>query len=129
MSKFKKLVIVVCVLVVLVVIIIFVFVKFNRSEEKWSVVYLTSGEIYIGKLSYPIYFSRDLELADAYIFRFSKTSAAAEQAPQTNIQLNPVKDALWAPQNFYVNREQVVFYGPLAETSTAAEAIKESGKW
>lgn len=95
--------------------------KMNAENNNYSVIYLTTGEIYIGRLAtWP-----KMELNNAYLLQTVKD---ATDATKTNIQLTPLKDALWAPKKLYLNRENVVFYGPIEEGSKAAEAIKGASK-
>lgn len=119
----------VVILVLAIVVSIFTFTDRNL-EKSWSVVYLASGEIYIGKISQPTIFRlKELQLSgDAYVLQVIKTRTEGEE-PQTNFQLTPIKDSLWAPEKLYLNREQIVFFGPVLETSKVGEAIKEAGKW
>lgn len=95
--------------------------KMNAESNAYSVVYLTTGEIYIGQLSvWP-----KMELNNAYLLQTVKD---ATDVTKSNIQLTPLKDALWSPKKLYLNRENVVFYGPIEEGSKAAQAIKGAGK-
>lgn len=99
----------------------YVLPKMRVAENAYSVVYLTTGEIYIGKLkTWP-----KMELNDAYILQTAKD---ANDPAKANIQLAPLKEALWAPKKIYLNRKNVIFYGPIEESSKAAEAIRNAGK-
>lgn len=91
------------------------------AENSYSVVYLTTGEIYIGKLS----LSPKMELRDAYLLQNVKDKA---DATKSNIQLTPLKEALWAPKQLFLNEKNVIFYGPIEEGSKAAEAIRNAAK-
>ena len=92
-------------------------------SKEHSVVYLSTGEIYIGKLSYLSI--PKFKLTDAYRLQAVKD---AEDETKTNFQLTPLKDALWSPQKLYLNPDQVVFYGPIEENSKAGEALQKAGK-
>ena len=125
MNKKKKLVIAVAVLVIVAVVAVggsCVYTKWQMSKEH-SVVYLSTGEIYIGKLSYLSV--PKFKLVDAYRLQAVKD---AEDETKTNFQLTPLKDALWSPQKLYLNPDQVVFYGPIEEGSSAGEALRDAGK-
>ena len=105
--------------VVVLLIIIGAFWNYQQSKDTLSVVYMATGEVYVGKL--------------ATFPRFNLTGAYQYQAVQdlkdktkTNFQLVPVAEALWAPSTMYLNAEQVVFYGPLAESSQAYKALRDS---
>ncbi|MBW2661458.1 MAG: hypothetical protein JRD93_05615 [Deltaproteobacteria bacterium] len=123
MNKKKKLVIIAAVLIVAAVAGgICLYPKWQMSKEH-SVVYLSTGEIYIGKLSYLSV--PKFKLTDAY--RLQAVKDAADET-KTNFQLTPLKDALWSPQKLYLNPDQVVFYGPIEEGSSAGEALRDAGK-
>ena len=125
MNKKKKLIMAAAVLVAVVAVAMMgscVYTKWQMSKEH-SVVYLSTGEIYIGKLSY-LSMPR-FKLTDAYRLQAVKDPA---DETKTNFQLTPLKDALWSPQKLYLNPDQVVFYGPIEESSKAGEALKNAGK-
>jgi len=132
MFKSKKfLFIFVAVIVLVLVFGVYVYSELNVSKKPWSMVYLTTGEIYIGKISN---FPR-LQIHNAYIFQAiqrpvepTEGTIAEQGKTETSFQLTPLKDALWAPKKFYLNSKQIVFYGPLREDSEALEAIREAGK-
>ncbi len=113
------------ILVVLVIVLVLglVFVLFGqkmgiRNNNTYSVVYLTTGEVYIGKLTT---FPR-LELKDSYILQVAKD---ATDPAKSNFQLQPIKEALWAPKSLHLTRKNVVFYGPLSSDSTIAKKLAE----
>ncbi|MCK5123063.1 MAG: hypothetical protein KAQ87_02855 [Candidatus Pacebacteria bacterium] len=124
MSKKKKLVIVVAVLVIAVAGAMgsCVYTKWQMSKEH-SVVYLSTGEIYIGKLSYLS--MPKFKLTNAY--RLQAVKDATDET-KTNFQLTPLKDTLYSPKKLYLNPDQVVFYGPIEEGSSAGEALRDAGK-
>lgn len=123
MNKKKKLIIAAVVLIAVTVIGgICLYPKWQMSKEH-SVVYLSTGEIYIGKLSYLSV--PKFKLTDAY--RLQAVKDATDET-KTNFQLTPLKDALWSPQKLYLNPDQVVFYGPIEESSKAGEALRNAGK-
>ena len=87
-------------------------------EGSYSVVYLTTGEIYVGKLStFPSF-----ELKDSYILQVTKDTV---DPSKNNFQLQPINEALWAPKSLYLTRKNVVFYGPILPTSKIAQALAE----
>ena len=93
-----------------------------QMSQSYSVVYLSTGEIYIGKLSY---FPKRFKLNDAYRLQAVKDPA---DETKTNFQLTPLDEALWSPKELYLNRDQIVFYGPIEESSKAGEALQNAGK-
>ena len=107
--------IVIAVVVVLVVGLGFWINKVNKNMG-YSVVYMTTGEVYAGKLSaFP-----DFQLKDAYIL----TTVPDETDPKkSNFKLNPISEALWATESMHLTRKNVVFYAALLPTSKIAEAI------
>jgi hypothetical protein len=134
MSYSKK--ILIAIVAVLIVIAGFcIYRETNLDNKPLSVVYLSSGEIYIGKI---IKFPK-LQLRDAYLLQVVKkidetaepqvnpeTGEIIQPQAKTSFQLTPLKDALWAPEKLYLNREQVLFYGPIKESSKVAETINSA---
>lgn len=87
-----------------------------RKEQGYSVVYMNTGEIFVGKLkTFP-----DFRLTDGYIYQVTKDTA---DPAKTNFQLNPLKDALWAPKAIYLIKDNVAFYGPLMSDSKIAQTL------
>ena len=113
--------IVMIVVVVLVVVGVGFWVNKVNTEAGYSVVYLSTGEIYVGKLTtFP-----DLELKNAYILLVIKDTT---DPTKSNFQLNPVSEALWAPQSIHLVKEHVVFYGSLLANSKIAQTLTAKGK-
>ncbi|MBI2592550.1 MAG: hypothetical protein HYW37_00080 [Candidatus Colwellbacteria bacterium] len=95
---------------------------FKQSQEvSYSAVYLRTGEIYVGKLSF---FPR-MTLTDAYIFENVRDP---KDQTKFNLQLTPLRNSVWAPQKIYLNSEQVIFYGTVGETSKVAETLRKAVK-
>lgn len=92
-----------------------------KAQNSYSVVYLATGEVYIGKLSV---FPR-LTLTDAYLLQIVKDK---DDPSKSNFQLNSLSDALWSPTKLYLNSKQVIFYGPVSETSKVAETLRGAKK-
>ncbi len=116
----KKNIAIVVVLVLVVAIFGFWQYKANHAND-YSVVYLATGEVYVGKLStFP-----DFQLTDAYILQVTKDTT---DSTKSNFQLNPINQALWAPQSIRFIKDNVVFYGTLLPTSKIAETIKTQAK-
>lgn len=109
--------IIIAVVVVLVVIAVGLFInKKGKEENVYSVVYLSTGEVYVGKLTT----IPDLQLKDAYILQVTKD---ATDATKNNFQLQPISEALWAPQVIHLIKDNVIFYGPLMPTSKIAQTL------
>ena len=124
------------------------------ASQEYSVVYLRTGEVYVGKLSR---FPKPV-LKDAYILTVTKpatpaaASAAAVSAPATtpapspapapeagdknqkkpapgpSFQLLPLKETVWAATSIELKMDQVMFTGRLDESSKAAQALKTAKK-
>ena len=89
----------------------------NAFNKPYSAVYLSTGEIYIGKLStFP-----KLALSDVYLLQVVPNP---DDATQKAFQLAPLKDSLWAPDRIYLNDEQVIFIAPVREDSEVAKTLK-----
>lgn len=118
MSKKNIIVIVVLVLVVAGI----GFFQYKKAYmNDYSVVYLTTGEVYVGKLTtFP-----DLELRNGYILQVTKDPT---DPTKNNFQLQPISEALWAPQELHLTRRNVVFYGPLLDTSKIAQTLAAQKK-
>jgi len=111
----KKNIIIIVVLVV--VVLVFGFLQYRANHQNdYSVVYLVTGEVYVGKLAtFP-----DFQLTDSYILQVTKD---ATDATKSNFQLQPINQALWAPSVLHVVEKNVVFYGPILPTSKIAQAL------
>jgi len=115
MMMSKKNIAIVVVLVLIVIVLGFWIYKASYPNE-YSVVYLTTGEVYVGKLStFP-----NMELTDAYILQVIKDE---KDSTKNNFQLQPIKEALWAPRSLNLIKDNIIFYGPLLPTSKIAETI------
>lgn len=108
--------------VVVLIVLFFGLLQYRASHQNdYSVVYLTTGEIYIGKLTtFP-----DLELTDGYILQVTKDT---KDPTKNNFQLNPVNQALWAPSKLNLIEKNVVFYGPLLPESKIAQTLAAQKK-
>ena len=113
-------------LVVLIIILVLVLVgvfgkKLGIMKDDYSIVYFTTGEVYVGKLTT----TPDLQLKNGYILQITKDAA---DPAKNNFQLNPIKDALWAPQVLHLVKDNIIFYGPLLSDSVIAKKLAEQGK-
>ena len=112
---------IVIVVVVLVMLGIGFMIYKNNKDVNYSVIYMTTGEVYVGKLStFP-----DFELRDGFIFQVTKD---VKDSTKTNFQLQPIKDALWAPQSMHLIKDNVVFYGELMSDSKIAETLAKQAR-
>ncbi len=114
LNKYKKSIIF---LVIILAGLAVYFIGFNNSNNN-SVVYLSTGEVYIGKLStFP-----QLKLTDIYLLQVTKDK---NDPTKSNFQLTPIKKAIWAPKYLYLNKDQVIFYGPIKKSSRISEALSK----
>ncbi|HBB49564.1 TPA: hypothetical protein DEQ22_02085 [Candidatus Nomurabacteria bacterium] len=108
--------IVIAVIVVLVIIVVGFLIYKGNQNKGYSIVYLTTREVYIGKLAtFP-----DFQLKDSYILQVIKDE---KDPTKNNFQLQPTKEALWSPQVLHLVKDNVVFYGPLMSDSSIAKTL------
>ena len=121
-NKFK---IVSVVLIVILLAVIVYFIGFNQQNKdvsaNYSVVYLSTGEVYIGKLAtFP-----NLTLSDGFVLQTMKDPT---DPTKSTFGLNPFKNTFWGAEKLHLNREQVVFYGIVGKDSQIGKALAEQGK-
>ncbi len=85
-------------------------------DKPYSVVYLDTGEIYIGRLSA---FPR-LTLNDAYILQIVPNQ---DDPAQTGFQLAPLSSTLWAPKVVHLNKDHIIFTAPVRDDSQVAQTL------
>lgn len=111
----------VVVVLALAVVAVGLLIYRDYKDNRYSVIYMTTGEVYIGKLrTFP-----DFELTDAYLYQVTKDVA---DPTKSNFQIIPIKEALWAPKSMHLTKENVAFYGQLLPTSKIVETIAGKGK-
>ncbi len=90
----------------------------NVFDKSYSVVYLSSGEIYIGKLStFP-----KLVLTDVYVMQ---AVTSPDDPAKKTFQIAPLKNVvLWAPDKIYLNKEHIIFTASILEGSEMAQTLK-----
>ncbi len=104
--------------VVILVVVVGIGLLINKkgTDSGYSVVYLTTGEVYVGQLTtFP-----DLQLRNGYILNVVKDTT---DPSKSNFQLNPISEALWAPESLHLTTKNVIFYGSLLKTSKIAQTI------
>lgn len=111
----------IAVVLVIIVAVLGVWQYKAITANDYSVVYLSTGEVYVGKLTTV----PSLELTNAYVLQVTKDE---KDPTKNNFQLNPINQALWAPQSMHFIKDNVVFYGKLLPTSRIAETIKAQAK-
>lgn len=105
---------------VLLLVGIFLYFKLNIARQPWSVVYATNGKIYLGKI---VQFPK-FQLFDAYTADIVQDPEKPEG--QLTLRLTPLSEVSWAPKKAYFNEDQIIFYGPLEESSRAYQAIQKN---
>lgn len=121
LKNISKINIAIIILVLIVLSLGFWQYKTNNKANIYSVVYLKTGEVYVGKLTrFP-----DLQLKDSYILQVIKDTVDPDKS---SFQLQPTKEVIWAPKMMHLIKDNVVFYGPLMSNSKIAEAIAAQGK-
>lgn len=86
------------------------------NSKGYSVVYLQSGEIYVGHIDrFPRF-----KLTDSYLLR---NTVDPKDPAKSNLQLIPLAESVWAPKELYLDLSNILFYGPLDEKSSAAQAL------
>lgn len=120
-QKVKILIVLLMVLVVGLTLVLFRDKLKGLVKDDYSVVYLTTGEVYVGKLTtFP-----DLQFKNIYVLQISQD----EKDPTKNtFQLNPIKDTLWAPKVLHLVKDNVVFYGSLSPDSQIAQTLAKQIK-
>lgn len=106
-------------IVVIIVIIVIGALKFaffmNYVPNYYSGVYLTTGEVYIGKLShFPFW---PMRMSDVYLVQTG--------AEEGSIDLLPLNTILWAPNKVELSEENVILFGRIGEDSPVAQALAE----
>ena len=97
------------------------FTPAEKENNPYSIVYLTTNEIYIGRLTE----DAKLTLTDIYLLQIVKDP---KDETKNSFQLTPLKEAIWSPKKLYISEDKVIFYGPIEETSKVAETIKATKK-
>jgi len=117
MNNRNLVIICVCVTIIALAIAASAYFQKGQPSEQYSVVYLTSGEVYVGKLSY----FPTMTITDAYLIQIVKDET---DAAKTSFQLSPLSKTIWSPEILRINQDQVIFSGPISETSQVMQTIK-----
>lgn len=119
--KMNKKNIMIAVAVVVIVIGVGFWMNKVNTVKGYSVVYMTTGEVYVGDLkTFP-----ELELKNAYILQVVKDE---KDPAKSNFQLKPINEALWAPESMHLIKDNVAFYGTLLSDSKIAETLAAQAK-
>jgi hypothetical protein len=89
--------------------------KNPASPSEYSAVYLSTGDVYFGKLSWFPW----PHMKNVWFLQRS-----TNQQNQTQLGLAPLKDAFWGPvDEIYLNTKQVIFWTSLRNDSQVAQAL------
>jgi len=108
------------IVLVIAVIIVAGVLSFKKTDggDDYYAVYMTTGDIYFGKLDY---FPR-LALEDAYLLRLTSD----EKNP---IKIEKFSDSIWQPEDkVYLNDEQIVWKAKVNEKSQLLEWFRNQKK-
>ncbi|RME55904.1 hypothetical protein D6779_11630 [Candidatus Parcubacteria bacterium] len=90
----------------------------RRTASPYAAVYLSTGDLYFGKLSW---FPR-MKLSDVWLLQRS-----VGKDGQSSVQVVPFRNSVWAPQGvLYLNPKRVVFWTKLRKDSAVAQAIENA---
>lgn len=108
------------VVVVLLILVLGVFLYYKNNDNKgYSVVYMSTGEVYVGKLQA----YNDFVMTDAYIYQ---VLTDPNDPNKNTFQLQPINEMLWATEEMHLVRDNVIFYGPLSANSKIVETLSEA---
>jgi len=114
MSKLSKILLVVVVVLIIALAGVFYWQNFKKSDSGYWAVYLSTGDMYIGKLSY---FPR-FHLSDVWFFQ--KTDDT-----KNPLSLTKFSQAFWGPgDDLYLSEKQIIWKNELSETSQVISYIK-----
>lgn len=89
----------------------------NAGNSPYSAVYLVTGDVYFGKLSW----FPEPHMTDVYVLQRSTDPTQAVQ-----VQVLPLSSVFWAPGNtVYLNAHDIVFSAPLSLNSPVAKVIAD----
>jgi len=121
----KKVLIVILILLIVVLVLgIWLGIKFLGRENpeapsKYSVVYLQTGDIYFGKLSWFPWLWR-LSLKNVWLVQ-----RVIDQQNQTQLNVVPLKNSFWGPiDKIYLNPKQVIFWTNLRKDSQLIKVLE-----
>lgn len=116
MSKTNKILLVVVVVLIIALAGIVYWQNFGKSGGNYWAVYLSTGDLYIGKIAY---FPR-LHLTDVWFFQ--KTDDT-----ENPLNLSKFNKAFWGPgDELYLSEKQIIWKNKLSETSQVVSYIKNS---
>jgi hypothetical protein len=106
------------IILMLLIVVCFFLYKEIGERQKYYAVYLTSGDVYFGKMrSFP-----SLVIEDAYFLQAANT---AEGGVYT---LSKFSDAMWKPTGrIKLNRDHVLWVAELEDGSETVSYIKQGG--
>ena len=112
----KNKILMVLVIVLAVGLIFALFGQKMKANDGYSVVYMTTGEVYVGKIStFPSF-----TISNGFILQAIKDPT---DSTKNTFQLNPFKNTFWGTEKLHLNSKQIVFYGPIGKDSQIDKAL------
>jgi hypothetical protein len=87
------------------------------NKNKRQVVYMSNGQVYFGNLDTSS--GQYIELRDAYYPATEQTTTSGK-----SVTLKPISEDYSAENIIYLNRDQILFYENLADSSKINDAIQ-----
>ena len=113
-KKFKIILWVLIALLVILLIAIFLMINRNNSQKDYSIIYLDTGEIYIGILRRFPY----TQLSNVYTLQSDQNGKVA---------VVPMSSTIWAPTTpLRLNPDKIVFSAKISENSQVYQTIVNS---
>lgn len=98
-------------------------INYDPSASEYYAVFLTSGQVYFGKLSKRG--AEEIMLSDVYYLQASENANAQEQLAQPRFSLVKLGQEIHGPTDrMFINYDQVLFYEQLKKDSKVVESIK-----
>ena len=94
---------------------------YYRPTTNYWVVYLQSGEFYVGHLTR----LPKLTMTDGYLVSLVKD---VKDPAKDTYKLFPMNQMMWSPKQLYLNPDHMYFYGPLEDKSDIAQSLLKAGK-
>jgi hypothetical protein len=99
---------------------IYLWQKSKNREVPYVAVYLDTGDIYFGQLSY---FPR-LSLKDAY--HLQSVPDPNNPVGGSSLQIVPLRTSIWAPERLLLNPDKVVLVAKIGKDSQVMRVIRQS---
>ncbi len=116
MSKINKILFVSLIVLIIILGVVLYWQKVGFEKPYWAV-YLSTGDIYFGKLNYFPHFS----LSNVWFLRQNSNDA------QNPLSVAKLTNAFWGPEDkIYLNKKDIIWKTRLREDSQVLNFIKNS---